>query len=279
MTRIALLLAAYATLAAHGARRVLCHDLPVRGPVWAHVAALSVVAWLGVAVYDARPVPATAYGPDALATQQAALDRLPLASQPVAAQYGVTLPTPVVLVDGAPAKPLPDTLPPVVLAGEPEIRQAAADTGLDARALALLWAIEAPRCAGGDTPGCTSPAGARGPGQVMSATAVELEAATGWPCASQPYDTLTSLRCGATYYVQRLRQARDVWTPDDEGLSLGVAGVCYNAGGGSAACATALAAARRGDDPCAAVAGYARGEPASWCRQMSEGWRRIVSDG
>jgi len=168
--------------------------------------------------------------------------------------------------------PLPASLPDGVLIHEADIREAAADVGLDPRALALLVSIE---CPSGDV-GCTSYAGALGIAQIMPTTAQQIEAETGIGCTSSPYDPLTSLRCGGWYFVQQLRAFSDVWTADNEGPALGVAGVAYNSGAGSASTAAAYAAARAGLDPCEAPGVLE--QPARWCRQFTEAWRAAMAD-
>lgn len=163
---------------------------------------------------------------------------------------------------------LPAWLPAGVLQHDAAIYQAADDVSIDPLALALLVSIECPT----GNPSCTSHAGARGLGQVMPATAQVIEDATGWPCTSDPFDPLTSLRCGGWYYLERLRGAASAWAPHDEAPALGVAGIGYHDGPFSVGYAAAREVARAGGDPCAAAGVSAQGR--AWCRQMVSGWRR-----
>lgn len=124
--------------------------------------------------------------------------------------------------------PLPAWMPAGVLTHEETIRQAARDVGLDPLVLAILAAIE---CPSGNA-ACTSYVGARGLAQIMPQTAVTLEMQTGYPCTSMAHDPLTSLRCGASYFVQGMRAASELWRPGKEVDAIGAAGIGYNAGNG-----------------------------------------------
>lgn len=162
--------------------------------------------------------------------------------------------------------PLPSWLPPGVLLWEAEITAAANRAGLDPLALAGLVAIE---CASGNASGCVSNKGAMGLTQVMPGTAVEIESATGLPCSSGAYDPVTSLDCGAWYYVQRLRSCASVWREDEELPALLCAGHGYSAGPGTIPGYLARLAA--GVPP---VEAGSNSETASWLSQFASTWTR-----
>lgn len=169
--------------------------------------------------------------------------------------------------------PLPAWMPAGVLTHEATIHQVAAETGLDPLALAILVAIE---CVTGD-PYCTSPDGARGLGQVMPGTAADIEAATGYPCTAQPYDPLTSLQCGGWYFVQAMRAAGALWSPDLERYAIGAAGIGYNSGPGNIP--HVVRHVRAGGDPCTtphpdSFSAQNWEQPLSWCRQALDMWAR-----
>ncbi len=161
--------------------------------------------------------------------------------------------------------PLPTWLPAGVLAYESEIRQAAADVGLDPLALAILAAIE---CPSGNS-GCTSYVGARGLAQVMPGTATLIEGATGYPCRAQAHDPLTSLRCGGWYYVQALRAASPLWSPGHEADALGAAGIGYN--GGPGLIPGVVAHVQAGGAVCDAPV---PAESRRWCTMARDMWTR-----
>lgn len=167
--------------------------------------------------------------------------------------------------DGTPPGWLPDGL----ARWWPDIVAAAHEHGLDSHA----WgAIVAQECPTGD-PACGSHAGARGLAQIMPATAADIEASTGLPCRAGAHDGPTSLRCGAWYYAERVRDAGDLWqsSADDEGVLL-VAAAAYN-GGGLPASDVRRAVAAGAADVCAGVR-YA--ETALYCRAFRDRWRQTL---
>lgn len=175
----------------------------------------------------------------------------------------------VILADPLPTPnlrvPLPTWLPAGVLQYEAEIRQAARDVGLDPLALAILAAIE---CPSGNA-GCTSYVGARGLAQVMPATGVSIEAATGYPCSSQAHDPLTSLRCVGWYYVQCLRAAAPLWADGREVDAIGASGMLYNAGPGFAS--VVVRHVQAGGNVCEAPV---PAESRRWCSMATNMWRK-----
>jgi len=126
------------------------------------------------------------------------------------------------------SEPLPRWLPAGVLSWEAEIRAASSEAGLDPLALAAVMATECP--SGNER--CLSSAGAMGLLQVMPDTAKYIQSVTGFPCLSNPFDGLTSLRCGAWYLVECLKASNDLWLHGVEGPALGVAAAGYNGGPG-----------------------------------------------
>lgn len=170
--------------------------------------------------------------------------------------------------------PLPGWMPAGVLVWEQHIRTAAAEHSMDPLLLAIAVAIE---CGTGNA-GCTSPnVGARGLMQVMPGTARGIQAQTGYPCYDDPYDGLTSLRCGAWYLRECMRMAASLWAPGLEAETIGAAGYGYNAGPGRIA--GVVAHVKAGGAVCDAPppedfspANWE--QPKSWCNQAVGMWRR-----
>ena len=195
------------------ALRLAAWPLTVRGPVAAHVAALAIIAWLGAQAATAVPDRATAYGPDAIATQQAALDRI--ASQPVAVQLGQALPTPLPIVT---ACELPAWTPATVTRWRELICAAAVTHGVDPALLAIVVTVES----GGD-PDAASAAGAVGLTQVVGrlhAPGVDLT------------DPATALDVGARVLADCLRRyGRPASADPDWRMTVDAAAGCYVGGG------------------------------------------------
>ena len=82
-----------------------------------------------------------------------------------------------------------------------DIEQAARNEGLPTELVAVVALVES----GGD-PDAVSSAGARGLMQIMPATAREIQANTGLPCADQPFNPEVSIRCGASYLATVRKQ-------------------------------------------------------------------------
>ena len=169
--------------------------------------------------------------------------------------------------------PLPTWLPAGVLGWEAEIHEAAARVDLDPLALAILVSIECPS----GNPRCLSSVGARGLTQVMPKTARHIQDATGLPCADNPFDGATSLRCGAWYLRECMRLGSALWAPGREAETIGAAGIGYNAGPGRIA--GVVAHVKGGGAACAApppddfsLENWQ--QPLSWCRQALDMWRR-----
>ena len=171
------------------------------------------------------------------------------------------LPTPKPVIRA----PLPAWLPAGVLSWEAEIREASAEAGLDPLALAAVMATE---CPSGNAR-CLSPAGARGLLQVMPETAKQIQVATGFPCADDPFDGLTSLRCGAWYLVECLKASNELWRPGIEGPSLGVAAAGYN--GGPGFIPGMVAKIRAGSGVCES---HPYAESRRECQQVLDVWHR-----
>lgn len=169
--------------------------------------------------------------------------------------------------DGTPPTWLPDGLAP----WWGDIVAAAHENGLDSHAWAAIVAIE---CPWGD-PACGSQAGAKGLAQIIDGTAATIEAASGLPCTSQPYDGPTSLRCGAHYFAGLLRDNADLWTPGDELPALLAAAVSYNAGPGAQPRRAVRDAARVGGDLCA---GVAFSETQSYCVRYRDSWQETIAE-
>lgn len=167
------------------------------------------------------------------------------------------------------SEPLPEWLPAGVLMHEAVIREAAAAVGLDPLALAILQSIECPS----GNPECRSGVGATGLGQVMPATAAEIQGVTGYPCVTQATDPLISLKCGGWYLVQRLKDASSLWSEDSESAALGAAGIGYSAGPGRIP--VVVAYARAGGYVCDAPV---PAESQKWCNMFIEAWHRSGRD-
>lgn len=152
-----------------------------------------------------------------------------------------------------------------------DIVAAAHEHGLDSHA----WgAIVAQECPWGD-PSCGSHAGAQGLAQVMPATAADIEAQTGLPCRAQATDGPTSLRCGAWYFAQRVRDNGDLWqTPADDEAVLLAAAAAYNGGGPPSQDVRAAVQAGAGD-VCASVR-FA--ETRTYCYAFRERWRATLAE-
>lgn len=161
--------------------------------------------------------------------------------------------------------PLPPWMPAGVLIHEATIKRAARDVGLDPLALAILAAIE---CPSGNA-ACTSYVGARGIAQIMPQTAATLEMQTGFPCTSMAHDPLTSLRCGASYYVQGLRAASALWRQGREVDAIGAAGIGYNAGNGMIP--RVVQHVQAGGYVCDAPV---PAESRRWCSMATDMWRK-----
>lgn len=174
-------------------------------------------------------------------------------------------PLPTALPTPNHAAPLPSWLPAGVLSWEAEIRTASSEAGLDPLALAAVMATECP--SGNDR--CLSPAGARGLLQVMPETARHIQLATGIPCADNPFDGLTSLRCGAWYLVECLKAANDLWQHGVEGPALGVAAAGYN--GGPGFIPGMVAKVRAGSGVCES---HPYAESRRECQQVLDVWHR-----
>lgn len=101
----------------------------------------------------------------------------------------------------------PEWMPETVSAWRPMIEAAAAEAGMPVELVAVVVLIES----GGD-PEAVSRSGARGLMQIMPGTATEIQTRTGLPCAEQPFDPETSVRCGASYLasVRRVTFATDL---------------------------------------------------------------------
>ena len=82
-----------------------------------------------------------------------------------------------------------------------QIESAARAEDLPTKLVAVVALVES----GGD-PDAVSSAGARGLTQIMPATAREIQANTGLPCADQPFDPEVSIRCGASYLATVRKQ-------------------------------------------------------------------------
>lgn len=170
---------------------------------------IAIVAW-------DRPAPAPVRTSSAVSPQFAAAVQTAAAPRKIEAQSFINRPRPEPVFTGASAR------------YREEILQASRETGVDPQALIILLSIECPS----GNPSCHSYADAQGLFQVMPGTAVEIQSATGWPCVTQPYDPLTSIRCGSWYFAQQMKLASELWVPDYEAPLLGAAGMLYNGGPG-----------------------------------------------
>lgn len=153
-------------------------------------------------------------------------------------------PIPAVVGNSHRDEPLPGWLPAGVLSWEAEIHEASNAVDLDPLALAAVMAVE---CPSGDT-NCRSSVGAMSLGQIMPDTATFIQNASGIPCAGDPWDGATSLRCAAWYYMLCLKTAGALWSKDNERAAIGVAASGYN--GGPGFIPEMVARVRAGADPC-----------------------------
>lgn len=147
------------------------------------------------------------------------------ADETVSAQEYPTSPPPTKSRVGEPLAP---SFPAGVLANEAAIQNAAKALNMDPFALASIQAAE---CPSGNA-ACLSGVGARGHFQVMPGTAVSIEASTGYPCTTMPFDPTTSALCGGWYFLECLKMASALWTPESEVAMIGMAAMGYNAGPG-----------------------------------------------
>lgn len=177
---------------------------------------------------------------------------------------GLVLPTsePPPPDNGAPPSWLPAGLSP----WWGDIAATAHANGLDSHAWAAIVSQENPW---GD-PSATSPAGARGLGQLMPATAADIEAKTGLD-TSTPTGNLAG---GAWYYAERVRDNADLWTAGNDEPALLAGAAAYN--GGDAPRQDVRRAAQAGaDDLCAGVR-YA--ETRTYCYAFRDRWRATLSE-
>lgn len=279
------------------AGRTLARQLAARRPTWAVLTAALIVgacawAWRGQHVSNAYtfgpsrveaasepfgnaeqlPADARYSAADVMATAAAVVA---LNAQPSAVHDDPMVPLVPMLEHAAPGGPddgtpptwLPDGLAPWWL----DIVAAAHENGLDSHAWGAIVAIE---CPWGD-PNCGSQAGAKGLAQIMDGTAVTIQAQSGLPCTSQPFDASTSLRCGAFHFAELVRQNADLWTPGDDLPALLAAAVSYNAGPGAQPRQAVRAAAQSGGDLCA---GVAFPETESYCRRYRDSWNATLAE-
>lgn len=177
---------------------------------------------------------------------------------------GLVLPTsePPPPDNGAPPSWLPAGLSP----WWGDIAATAHANGLDSHAWAAIVSQENPW---GD-PNATSPAGARGLGQLMPATAADIEAKTGLD-TSTPTGNLAG---GAWYYAERVRDNADLWTEGNDEPALLAGAAAYN--GGDAPRQDVRRAAQAGaDDLCAGVR-YA--ETKIYCIAFRDRWRATLAE-
>lgn len=286
---------AVGALVLDAARRYLSADAP-RWRTLAHVVAVAVVvggayraAGAMVGRWTVGPSHAAAAGVEAPAES----GRLQLAPPTIegddaatADGYGATptadprlQPTPggglPMLEHAAPGGPdsgeRPTWLPDGLAAWWPDIVAAAHEHGLDSHAWGAIVAIE---CPWGD-PNCGSPAGARGLAQIMAGTAADIEAKSGLPCTTQPFDGPTSLRCGASHFAELVRMNADLWTPGDDMATLLAAAASYNSGAGAQPRQAVRRAAQSGGDLCA---GVAFAETLNYCVRYREMWQATVAE-
>lgn len=265
--------------------RALARALRVRVAVW-EVAALAFVAVLaGRALTGLTLGPSHADAAAPAGIEAPAVATTDGADPATADGYGATptadwrlQPTPgggmPMLEHAAPGGPdsgeRPAWLPGGLDRWWPDIVAAAHEHGLDSHAWGAIVAIE---CPWGD-PNCGSPAGARGLAQIMAGTAADIEAKSGLPCTTQPFDGPTSLRCGAFHLAELVRMNADLWTPGDDMATLLAAAVSYNAGAGAQPRQAVRQAAQSGGDLCA---GVAFAETANYCRQYRDLWQATVA--
>lgn len=162
-------------------------------------------------------------------------------------------------------EPLPRTFPPGVLLWEEQIQQAAKELGIDPAAIAAVMTAECPS----GNQNCTSSVGAMGLMQVMPGTARGIAAASGFGCSANPYDPMTSIRCGAHYFIGCMRAAARLWRPGHEVDMIGAAAAGYNGGPGYIPSIVAGKLA----NPGASVCNFAPfSESRKHCRIVTEAW-------